>query len=99
MLRKKYLFGKFWTKLLRKHSWWSPVLKNCKACNCTKRGVHRGSFLGNFPKSLGQSFGYLRKAASVISLYLHRCLNIFSVHFHLRFKSSFLLVHGVAIRL
>ena len=53
--------------------------ENCKVCNCTKIGLHRGCFPGNFPKSVEQSFW---TATSVIGLYLHRYL----VH-------SYLIVH------
>ena len=66
----------------------SPVVGSCY--NKAPRPVtvlHRGCFPGNFRKSVEQSF--LCEAASVISLYLHRYLHIFPIHFHLNYSKSY----------
>ena len=62
-------------------------LKKSKACNCTKIGFHRGCFPRNFSKFAKQSFCYMRIAALVDSLCLHRYLHIFPIHFYLNLPS------------
>ena len=78
-------FGNF----SRKHPWQGPVLMKLQDWNCTQLRLVRGCFPGSFPKYVEQSFPYLWTDASVISLYLHRDLHIFPIHFHLNYSKSY----------
>ena len=77
VLHKKYLFWKFSEVFIAR-----PV-------TVLQIGLHRGCIRGNDPKSVEQSFRYLWTAASVISLYSHRYLHVFPVHFHLNQSKSY----------
>ena len=86
VLYKKHLFWKF-RKVFTKTPVVGPVL--IKLQDLKLYGLQRNCFTGNFPKSKEQSIHYLWTAASVISLYLHRYLQIFPIHFLLNHRKSY----------
>ena len=88
LLHEKVLFLKFW-KVFSKTAMVGSCFNNIAKSNCTEIVLHCGCFPVTFPKSVKESFRYLRTAASVIGLYLHKYLHIFPIHCHLNNSESY----------
>ena len=87
VLHKNYLFWTCWkvfTKTLVR-SYFNKIVRHVTVLEQDSTTV---AFLGIFPKSVEQLFCYLW-TASVISLYLHKYLHIFPIHFHLNHSISY----------